>query len=95
MPSPTDVLDYVARHEGAIGYISYVWVTERVSVIRVNDIQPSFPTIGQKKYPLTRPVYVLFPASPTPAIALWRQTVTNERVRERIRDIYPAETPNK
>ena len=57
LPSGQAVVDYVARHEGAVGYASHRLVDARVRVLRVGGLLP-----GEKGYPLRRDLYALLPA---------------------------------
>ncbi len=56
MPSGKAVVDYVARHEGAIGYVAAPLVGQkaRVTVLRVDDLHP-----GDADYPLRRALFAL------------------------------------
>ena len=56
MPSAQAVVEYVSRHEGAIGYVSARWQGEGVSVLRVENVAP-----GDPDYPLRRTVYAVLP----------------------------------
>ncbi len=53
MPSAQNVVDYVARHEGAVGYVSATLVTTEVRVVAVDKVRP-----GNSGYPLRRTLYV-------------------------------------
>ncbi len=59
LPSGQDVVSYVARHEGAIGYASARLVDERVLVVRIDGRLP-----GDKAYPLRHTVYLVLPEKP-------------------------------
>ena len=56
MPSARAVVDYVARHEGAVGYASARWESRRVRVLRLDGSLP-----GEKGYPLHRSLYAILP----------------------------------
>ncbi len=53
MPSGQDVVDYVARHEGAIGYVSARLVVDEVQMLAVEGKRP-----GEAEYPLRRALYI-------------------------------------
>jgi phosphate transport system substrate-binding protein len=54
MPSSEAVVEYVARHPTAIGYLS-----PQVKALPVEGVSPTPVTIQSGAYPLTRPLYLL------------------------------------
>lgn len=61
MPTSAAVVDYVAKHKTAIGYVSLSAVDDRVRSIPVEDIAPSLATLRSGEYPLTRILYLYAP----------------------------------
>jgi phosphate transport system substrate-binding protein len=59
MPSSEAVRDYVAEHEGAIGYLSMGIVDSSVKVVAVDGIVPTRETVGRGLYSLVRPMLLV------------------------------------
>lgn len=64
MPSSRAVVDYVAAHPAAIGYVTHVLADDRVRVVPVEEIQPDSTAIRSGTYHLARTLYLY---APTPA----------------------------
>ncbi len=58
MPSSQAIVDYVARHPGAIGYVSAGLTDDRVRVLPIEDVTPGRPNIQTGAYHLTRVLYL-------------------------------------
>ncbi len=65
-PSSQAVVDYVAGHPQAIGYVSMVHVSPEVKVLQVEGELPTPLSAGQGSYPLSRELW-LVTADPPPA----------------------------
>lgn len=64
MPGSDAVVDYVASHSGAIGYVSLAHVDRRVAVLRIEGIEPGRPSLLDGTYAISRPlVLVTLPAA--------------------------------
>jgi phosphate transport system substrate-binding protein len=59
MPSSEAVVEYVARHPTAIGYVSMGYLSPQVKALPVEGVSPTPVTIQSGAYPLTRPLYLL------------------------------------
>lgn len=59
LTSPQAVVDYVAAHPSAIGYVSMAQVTPAVKVLKVEGVLPTPETVGQGTYPLTRELFLV------------------------------------
>jgi phosphate transport system substrate-binding protein len=71
MPHDRGVLDYVAEHPGAIGYLSTAYVDGRVKVLSLDDVLPTPAEVKRGRYPLTYPLLVLIsPKAPREAARL-------------------------
>jgi phosphate transport system substrate-binding protein len=68
MPSSDAMIDYVAKHPGAIGYVSAGLADHRVRVLPIEEIVPASANIQAGAYHLTRVLY-LYHGSQTPAEA--------------------------
>ncbi|MEA3406852.1 MAG: substrate-binding domain-containing protein [Chloroflexota bacterium] len=52
MPHDRAVLEYVAEHVNAVGYISRAYVDERVKVLAIDGVLPTQEAIREGEYPL-------------------------------------------
>jgi phosphate transport system substrate-binding protein len=59
MPSSEAVVEYVARHPTAIGYVSMGYLSSQVKALPVEGVSPTPEDIQSGAYPLTRPLYLL------------------------------------
>jgi phosphate transport system substrate-binding protein len=64
MPGSQAVVDYVATHPAAIGYVSLGWVDARVRALALDGVAPSPETARNQTYPLLAPVCFLSQAEP-------------------------------
>ncbi len=65
MPGGDAVVDYVAEHPQAIGYVSMGQVDERVKMLRIEGIRPTPETVSDGSYHLARPFYLVTRGEPT------------------------------
>jgi phosphate transport system substrate-binding protein len=64
MPSSSAVRDYVARHEGSIGYVSSAFVDASIKALTVDGTPPDPALLKNGQYSLTRPfLLVVLPNS--------------------------------
>jgi len=56
--SNSEVLAYVTTNHSAIGYISFGYVNHEIKTISVNGIEPTLQNASQKKYPITRNLFL-------------------------------------
>lgn len=66
MPGSQAVVEFVATHPTAIGYVSMGWLGEGVRAVAVEGIEPNRETVAQERYPLTRPLLLVTPNEPDP-----------------------------
>ncbi len=66
MPTSQAVVDYVASHRNAIGYVSTGVLTDTVRATPVEEIAPTAATVHSGEYRLGRVLYLYAP-QPTPA----------------------------
>jgi len=59
MPSSEAVVEYVARHPTAIGYVSMGYLSPQVKVLPIEGVSPTPATVQSGAYPLTRLLYLL------------------------------------
>lgn len=53
------VVDFVATHPNAIGYVSQAMVSEQVKALRLEDVAPVPESIARQEYGLIRPLYLV------------------------------------
>ncbi len=58
-PSEQAVVEYVAAHPNAIGYVSMNQVTSQVRVLAVEGLRPTPRTVGDGSYPLSRELWLV------------------------------------
>jgi phosphate transport system substrate-binding protein len=65
MPGGTAVIAFVAKHPGAIGYVSQGLVSPKVRAVPIEGLAPVPELIADRSYPLVRPLYLVAPQEPT------------------------------
>ncbi len=58
MPSSQAVVDYVAGHPAAIGYVTMAEVNSQVRALKVEDVAPTAATVRSGAYHLSRLIYL-------------------------------------
>ena len=59
VPHDRAVIEYVAEHPGAIGYVSNAYVDDRVRVVAVDGHRPTAAEVRSGRYPLGYPLVLL------------------------------------
>ena len=77
-PTPAAVLQLVDENEGAIGFLPYSAVGERVRPIRVEGILPGPTTIHDGRYPLPIAILAIAPQEPSGEIRAWLAWIQSE-----------------
>lgn len=67
-PSSRAVIEYVAGHHNAIGYVSMGWVTPDVKMLKIEGVLPTPETAGEGSYPLSRELWLLTVDPPAEAV---------------------------
>jgi len=67
MPNSRAVVDYVASHRPAIGYVSMAALTDQVRALPVEETAPSAANVRSGRYHLARVLYLYAPAPTPPA----------------------------
>jgi len=71
MPHDQGVVEHVAQHPGAVGYVSTAYADDRVRLVAIDGVLPTASEIGRGRYPLTHPlVLVTSPEAPREASRL-------------------------
>jgi phosphate transport system substrate-binding protein len=74
MNGSKDVVEQVAKTPGAIGYSGLGYATPEVKILKVSKkkgdpgVLPSIPTVHDKSYPISRPLFMYTPGTPSPAV---------------------------
>ena len=70
-PTNLDMLDYVAEHPNAIGYVAAnIWnENSRTRALSIDTVAPTRANIQNKTYPLTQTVFLIAPRTPNETIA--------------------------
>ncbi len=63
--SAQDVIEFVAKTPGAIGYVSLSQIDPRVKVIRVEGVRPDATSAASGIYVLSSPIYLVAKSEPT------------------------------
>lgn len=65
MPNSRAVVEYVAEHPQAIGYVSMGHVSEEVKVLEIEEAAPTPDSVRQGAYHLLRPFFLITRQEPT------------------------------
>jgi phosphate transport system substrate-binding protein len=74
MNGSKDVVEQIAKTPGAIGYSGLGYATPEVKILKVSKkkgepgVLPSIPTVHDKSYPISRPLFMYTPGAPPPAV---------------------------
>ncbi len=68
MPSEAAVVDYIAQHSEAVGYISMGGVTAQVRAMTIDDVGLSPQTVESQQYPFVRTLTFVVPPEPSAAL---------------------------
>ena len=68
MPTSQAVVDYVASHRNAVGYVSTGIMTDTVRAVPVEDIPPTTATVRAGEYRLGRVLYLYAPRPASPEV---------------------------
>ncbi len=67
-PSDQAVVEYVAAHPGAIGYVGMVWASSGVKVLKVEGERPTPQGVERGSYALTRELWLVTAGPPSEAV---------------------------
>jgi phosphate transport system substrate-binding protein len=70
-PSPQAIVEYVAGHPGAIGYVSMGSVSPGVKVLKIEGELPTPQTARQGSYALTRTLWLVTADAASPGVQLF------------------------
>lgn len=87
-PHDRAVIDYVAEHPGAIGYVSNAYVDERVQVVAVDGHRPSAAEVRSGRYPLSYPLVLLTSPDGAPVAERWAAHALGNRGRQVVERRY-------
>jgi len=84
MNGSKDVVELVSKTPGAIGYSGLGYATPAVKILKVSSkkgepgVTPSIPTVLDKSYPITRPMFMYTPGEPTPHVKKYLEWILSE-----------------
>ena len=71
-PNNEAVAEYLARHPGAIGYLTMAALRQGTKALALEGVQPSISAIRGGDYPLTMPLHLVTTATPSEEVhAFW------------------------
>jgi len=65
MPSSRAVVEYVAGHPEAIGYVSMGYLFQQVKVLKIEEVAPTPASVRRGDYHLFRPLFLITRGEPT------------------------------
>jgi len=92
MNGSKDVVEQVAKTPGAIGYSGLGYATPEVKVLKVSTkkgepgVLPSIATVHDKSYPISRPLFMYTPGTPSPAVKKyldWTMSEAGQKIVEK------------
>src|SRR5688572_23522567 len=84
MSGSKDVVEQVSKTPGAIGYSGLGYATPAVKILKVSrkkgepGVLPSIPTVHDKSYPISRPMFMYTPGTPSPAAKKYIDWILSE-----------------
>jgi len=88
MPTSEAMAQFVAQHQGAIGYLSMGLVTGQVKTLALDGVYPTPTTVGDGTYPLTRPFLLVSGKAPQGEIGNFLRWVTGPAGQAIIKERY-------
>ncbi len=70
-PTPAAVLQLVGENEGAVGFLPYSAIGEKVHPIRIEGTLPGTATIHNGRYPLPITILAIAPQEPSGEVRTW------------------------
>jgi len=67
-PNGLAVVNFVAQHPEAVGFVSQALMSDKVKIVTVEEIPLNRETVANAAYPLTYLVYLALPVSPDPTV---------------------------
>jgi phosphate transport system substrate-binding protein len=68
LPNSRAVVDYVASHRDAVGYVSLALLDDRVTALQIEDRLPTAANVRSGAYHLTRLLYLCVASTPEPYV---------------------------
>jgi phosphate transport system substrate-binding protein len=95
MPGSQAVRDYVAAHEGAIGYVSIGYLGPSVAALAIEGVQPKRETIEDGSYPLTRSFLLVTLPNSSSAVTAFVQFAHSAAGQAIVKRTYGLRSPAK
>jgi len=90
MPASEAVHEYVATHEGAIGYLSLGYLGPGLAPVAIDGIRLELKTVEDGTYPITRPFLLASRAEPAPEVTDFMQFARSPAGQAIVRRTYGA-----
>jgi phosphate transport system substrate-binding protein len=65
MPSSQAVVEYVAEHPEAIGYVSMGYLSQEIKALKIEEVVPTPKSVRRGEYHLFRPLFLITRQEPT------------------------------
>ncbi|MBC7261447.1 MAG: hypothetical protein H5T63_05490 [Chloroflexi bacterium] len=88
MPGSDAMRDFVAAHEGAIGYLSMGYLGTGITALAIDNVLPSWETVEDGSYPLTRPFLLVSLPDPAAEVLAFMQFARSPAGQEIVRRAY-------
>jgi phosphate transport system substrate-binding protein len=95
MPGSQAVRDYIATHEGAIGYVSIGYLGSGVAALAIEGVQPKRETIEDGSYPLTRPFLLVTLPNASHSVTAFMQFAHSAAGQAIVKRTYGLQSPAK
>jgi phosphate transport system substrate-binding protein len=84
LPGTGQVRSVVAGAKGAVGYISYGFITSEVKAVAIDGVAPSPATVADKQYPVGRVLHFLTKGQPAGPTKAYIDFVLDPSVQEKV-----------
>ena len=88
MPGSEAVRDYVATHEGAIGYLSVGYLGPGIAAVAIDDVRPRRQAVEDGSYLITRPFLLVSRAKPDAKVTAFMQFARSPAGQAIVRQTY-------
>jgi phosphate transport system substrate-binding protein len=101
MNGSKDVVEFISRTPGAIGYSGLGYATPKVKILKVARtkggpyVQPSIPTTLDKSYPIARPMFMYTPGQPPPWVQRYIDWILTEAGQKIVEESGYVPLPKK
>jgi len=90
MPGSQAVTDYVATHEGAIGYVSIGYLGPGVAALALESVRPERETVENGTYAIRRPFLLVSAAEPNQEVSAFLEFARSPAGQSIVQQTYGA-----